>query len=131
LTSGCQLTAHVCFLQTLELLDCRALTLSGWPRDAVPLREVYLNGCNFFTNQAASSLIKGCGNTLEKVTFTGAQGCGYTPPNLLLMLVWFAFTEATSLDSQVFRDFARHSLKLEELTIRHADWFDATRTVVW
>ncbi|OWZ22685.1 hypothetical protein PHMEG_0002565 [Phytophthora megakarya] len=39
-------------LQMLELLDCRALSLSGWPRDAVPLREVYLNGCNFVTNQS-------------------------------------------------------------------------------
>ncbi|EGZ28067.1 hypothetical protein PHYSODRAFT_472591 [Phytophthora sojae] len=82
-------------LKSLELLDCRALTLSGWPRDAVALREVYLNGCNFVTNQAASSLIKVCGSTLEKVVLT----------------------DATSLDSQIFKDFARHSMNLRELTI--------------
>ncbi|KAF1783763.1 Leucine-rich repeat domain, L domain-like [Phytophthora cactorum] len=83
------------FVQTLELLDCRALTLSGWPRDAVALREVYLNGCNFVTNQAASLMIKVCGNTLEKVILT----------------------EAMNLDSQILRDLARHAGKLEELTI--------------
>ncbi|KAG6609568.1 uncharacterized protein IUM83_00371 [Phytophthora cinnamomi] len=82
-------------LKTLELLDCRALTLSGWPRDAVALREVYLNGCNFVTNQAASSLIKVCGSTLEKMVLT----------------------DATSLNSQIFEDFARHSVNLGELTI--------------
>lgn len=67
------MSVHVRLLQSLELLDCRALTLSGWPRDAVALREVYLNGCNFVTNQAASSLIKVCGSTLEKVVLTGMQ----------------------------------------------------------
>ncbi|ETK77719.1 hypothetical protein L915_16052 [Phytophthora nicotianae] len=82
-------------LKTLELLDCRALTFSGWPRDAVALRKVFLNGCNFVTNQAASSLITVCGDTLEKIIFT----------------------EATSLDSQIFRDLARHARRLEELTI--------------
>ncbi|ETO66275.1 hypothetical protein F444_16495 [Phytophthora nicotianae P1976] len=82
-------------LKTLELLDCRALTFSGWPRDAVALRKVFLNGCNFVTNQAASSLITVCGDTLEKIIFT----------------------EATSLDSQIFRDLARHAQRLEELTI--------------
>ncbi|KAG3110480.1 hypothetical protein PI124_g13274 [Phytophthora idaei] len=86
---------HCPNLKTLELLDCRALTLSGWPRDAVALREVYLNGCNFVTNQAASSMIKVCGNTLEKVILT----------------------EAMNLDSQILRDLARHAGKLEELTI--------------
>ncbi|KUF78998.1 hypothetical protein AM587_10007806 [Phytophthora nicotianae] len=85
--------------QTLELLDCRALTFSGWPRDAVALRKVFLNGCNFVTNQAASSLITVCGDTLEKIIFT----------------------EATSLDSQIFRDLARHARRLEELTIKYAD----------
>ncbi|ETL84429.1 hypothetical protein, variant 2, partial [Phytophthora nicotianae] len=84
---------------TLELLDCRALTFSGWPRDAVALRKVFLNGCNFVTNQAASSLITVCGDTLEKIIFT----------------------EATSLDSQIFRDLARHAQRLEELTIKYAD----------
>ncbi|ETM37595.1 hypothetical protein, variant 7 [Phytophthora nicotianae] len=82
-------------LKTLELLDCRALTFSGWPCDAVALRKVFLNGCNFVTNQAASSLITVCGDTLEKIIFT----------------------EATSLDSQIFRDLARHAQRLEELTI--------------
>ncbi|ETI37494.1 hypothetical protein F443_16525 [Phytophthora nicotianae P1569] len=82
-------------LKTLELLDCRALTFSGWPCDAVALRKVFLNGCNFVTNQAASSLIIVCGDTLEKIIFT----------------------EATSLDSQIFRDLARHARRLEELTI--------------
>ncbi|KAG3021313.1 hypothetical protein PC121_g11210 [Phytophthora cactorum] len=86
---------HCPNLKTLELLDCRALTLSRWPRDAVALREVYLNGCNFVTNQAASSMIKVCGNTLEKVILT----------------------EAMNLDSQILRDLARHAGKLEELTI--------------
>ncbi|KAF4139529.1 Leucine Rich repeat [Phytophthora infestans] len=86
---------HCPNLKTLELLDCRALTLSGWPRDGVALREVYLNGCNFVTNQAASSLVKVCGNTLEKIILT----------------------EATSLDSQILRDLARHAGKLEEMTL--------------
>ncbi|KAG7385510.1 hypothetical protein PHYPSEUDO_001460 [Phytophthora pseudosyringae] len=86
-------------LKTLELLDCRALTLSGWPRDAVALREVYINGCNFVTNQAASSLIKVCGSTLEKVIFADAK----------------------SLDSQIFRDIARHAMKLEELTMSNCN----------
>ncbi|ETM37589.1 hypothetical protein, variant 1 [Phytophthora nicotianae] len=86
-------------LKTLELLDCRALTFSGWPCDAVALRKVFLNGCNFVTNQAASSLITVCGDTLEKIIFT----------------------EATSLDSQIFRDLARHAQRLEELTIKYAD----------
>ncbi|KAG7394021.1 hypothetical protein PHYBOEH_005911 [Phytophthora boehmeriae] len=90
---------HCASLQTLELLDCRALTLTGWPRDAAPLREVYLNGCNFVTNQAASSLIRACGATLERLTFT----------------------EATSLNSQIFRDLARHSTRLEELTVSHSN----------
>ncbi|KAL3673691.1 hypothetical protein V7S43_001389 [Phytophthora oleae] len=82
-------------LKTLELLDCRALTLSKWPRDAVALREVFLNGCNFVTNQAASSLIQVCGSTLKKIIFT----------------------DATSLDSRIFRDLSRYCVKLEELTI--------------
>lgn len=82
-------------LKTLELLDCRALTLSKWPRDAVALREIFLNGCNFVTNQAATLLIRVCGKTLEKIIFT----------------------DATSLDSRIFRDIARHTAKLEELTI--------------
>ncbi|KAL4096098.1 hypothetical protein PRIC1_009462 [Phytophthora ramorum] len=85
-------------LESLELLDCRALTLSGWPRDAVQLREVFLNGCNFVTNQAASSLIKVCGGTLEKIIFT----------------------EAMSMDSHIFKDVARHSVKLEELTVSNS-----------
>ncbi|KAK1948353.1 F-box/LRR-repeat protein 7 [Phytophthora citrophthora] len=82
-------------LKTLELLDCRALTLSKWPRDAVALREIFFNGCNFMTNQAATALIRACGSTLEKIIFT----------------------DATSLDSRVFRDLARYTVKLEELTI--------------
>ncbi|CAI5725541.1 unnamed protein product [Peronospora effusa] len=85
-------------MQTLELMDCRALRLSGqrgWPRDAVALREVYLNECHFFTNQAARSLIKICGSSLEKVVLTGAM----------------------SLDSQVLRDLATYSVKLAKLTI--------------
>ncbi|KAE9022191.1 hypothetical protein PR002_g12040 [Phytophthora rubi] len=86
-------------LKILELLNCRALTLSGWPRDGVALREVYLNGCNFVTNQAASSLVKVCGSTLEKLVFT----------------------DATSLDSQIFKDFARHSVNLRELTISNCN----------
>lgn len=56
---------------------------------------MYLNGCNFVTNQAASSLVKVCGNTLEKIILT----------------------EATSLDSQILRDLARHAGKLEEMTL--------------
>ncbi|CAI5725544.1 unnamed protein product [Peronospora effusa] len=89
---------HCASLQTLELMDCRALRLSGqrgWPRDAVALREVYLNECHFFTNQAARSLIKICGSSLEKVVLTGAM----------------------SLDSQVLRDLATYSVKLAKLTI--------------
>lgn len=85
-----------CFnLKTLELLDCRALTFSGWPRDAVALREVHLHGCNFITNQAVSTLIETCGNTLEKI---------------FLM-------EATSLDSHIFRDIAIYASKVKEIAV--------------
>ncbi|KAL3673692.1 hypothetical protein V7S43_001389 [Phytophthora oleae] len=84
-------------LKTLELLDCRALTLSKWPRDAVALREVFLNGCNFVTNQAASSLIQVCGSTLKKIIFT----------------------DATSLDSRIFRDLSSNcaSVNLRDLQL--------------
>lgn len=38
-----------------------------------------------------------------------------------LTLLCFASTEATSLGSQIFKDLASHSVKLEELTIRCED----------
>lgn len=39
---------------------------------------------------------------------------------VILILLWLLLTDATSLDSQIFKDFARHSMNLRELTIRCA-----------
>lgn len=59
--------------QSLELLDCQALQLTGWKREpgSVSMRKVYLNGCDYMTNQAARSLIEMCGHGLKKFILTG------------------------------------------------------------
>lgn len=58
----------------MELLDCQGLQLTGLNQPGnVPLRKVYLNGCDSFSNQAACSLIEMCGVRLKKFIITGKE----------------------------------------------------------
>uniref|UniRef100_K3W6U7 F-box domain-containing protein n=1 Tax=Globisporangium ultimum (strain ATCC 200006 / CBS 805.95 / DAOM BR144) TaxID=431595 RepID=K3W6U7_GLOUD len=80
---------HCKKLESLELLDCQALQLTGWKRDsgAASLQKVHLNGCDYLTNAAAQSLIQMCGRGLKKFILTGTTRESPTLPMLQVLML--------------------------------------------